>query len=148
MHLGQLRLKLTREPFTNGKEAYSPWITCDIETGALAVVFYDDRNTSSSSCETWVAYSTDAGTTWADFRVSDVSFTPNPIPGLAGDYMGDYFGITGKGNVFYPCWTDTRNGLYMTYVSPFTLGLNAAFTANNTNVCTGNSVHFHKSIIR
>jgi PKD repeat protein len=128
--------------FTNGKEAYSPWITCDPETGALAVVFYDDRNTSSASCETWVAYSTDAGTTWTDFRVSDVSFTPNAIPGLASSYMGDYLGITGKGNVFYPCWTDTRNGLYMTYVSPFTLGLNAAFVANNTNVCTGSSVTF------
>jgi PKD repeat protein len=135
-------VKVNQGAFTNGKEAYSPWITCDIETGALAVVFYDDRNTSSTACETWVAYSTDAGSTWTDFRVSDVSFTPNAIPGLASSYMGDYLGITAKGGRVYPCWTDTRNGLYMTYVSPFTLGLNAAFTANNTNVCTGSSVSF------
>ncbi len=135
-------VKVNQGAFTNGKEAYSPWITCDIETGALAVVFYDDRNTSSTACETWVAYSTDAGSTWTDFRVSDVSFTPNAIPGLASSYMGDYLGITSKGGRVYPCWTDTRNGLYMTYVSPFTLGLNAAFTANNTNVCTGSSVTF------
>jgi PKD repeat protein len=135
-------VKVNQGTFTNGKEAYSPWITCDLETGTLAVVFYDDRNTSSSMCETWVSYSLDAGTTWTDFRVSDVAFTPNAIPGLASSYMGDYLGITAKGNMFYPCWTDTRNGLYMTYVSPFTLGLNAAFTANNTTICTGSSITF------
>ena len=64
------------------------------------------------------------------------------IPGLASSYMGDYLGITSKGGRVYPCWTDTRNGLYMTYVSPFILGLNAAFTANNTSICTGSSVTF------
>jgi PKD repeat protein len=135
-------VKVNQGAFTDGKEAYSPWITCDIETGTLAVVFYDDRNTASASCETWVAYSVDAGVNWIDFRVSDVSFTPNAIPGLASSYMGDYLGITSKGGMIYPCWTDTRNGLYMTYVSPFTLGLNAAFTANNIIVCSGNSVTF------
>ncbi len=135
-------VKVNQGAFTDGKEAYCPWITCDNETGALAVIFYDDRYTSSSSCETWVAYSLDAGTTWTDFRVSDVSFTPNAIPGLASGYMGDYLGITSKGGMIYPMWTDTRNNLYMTYVSPFTLGLNAAFSASNTNVCTGSSVTF------
>ena len=135
-------VRVNQGPFADGKEAYIPWITCDIKTGALAVIFYDDRNTSSASCETWVAYSTDAGTTWTDFRVSDVSFTPNPIPGMAGAYMGDYLGITSKGGMVYPCWTDTRNGLYMTYVSPFNMGLNAYFTVSDQTVCTGTSVTF------
>lgn len=121
--------------------AYLPWITCDQETGVIAVVFYDNRNTATASCETWVAYSLDAGNTWTDFRVSDVTFTPAPISGLATGYMGDYLGITAKGGRFYPCWTDNRSG-YMTYVSPFTIGLNAAFTANITNVCSGSSVNF------
>ncbi|MCD4735676.1 MAG: choice-of-anchor D domain-containing protein, partial [Bacteroidales bacterium] len=106
--------------FQNGKEAYFPWITCDPETGTLSVIFYDDRNTSSSSCEVYVANSFDAGNTWEDFAVSDVSFTPSPIPGLASSYMGDYLGISARGGMVYPCWTDNRGGLYMTYVSPFT----------------------------
>ena len=101
------------------------------------MIFYDDRNTASTACEAWVAYSVDAGNTWTDFRVSDVSFTPTPISGLASSYMGDYLGITSKGGRVYPCWTDTRGGLYMTYVSPFIIGLNASFTANTTSVCTG-----------
>ena len=135
-------IRVNQGSFTNGKEAYSPWITCDPVTGNLGVVFYDDRNTTSASCETWVAYSIDAGTTWTDFRVSDVSFTPTPIPGLAASYMGDYLAITSRGNIFYPCWTDTRNNLFMTYVSPFTLGLNAGFTADVTTVCSGSGVNF------
>ncbi|MEZ5196302.1 MAG: hypothetical protein R2764_07875 [Bacteroidales bacterium] len=51
--------------------------------------------------------------------LSDVVFTPAPISGLASRYMGDYLGITAKGGKVYPCWTDTRNGLFMTYVSPY-----------------------------
>lgn len=105
--------------FQNGKEAFFPWISCDPATGYLYVIFYDDRNTSSASCEAWVAISQDAGDTWEDFRVSDVSFTPSPIPGLAADYFGDYLGISAYNGRVYPCWTDNRSGAAKTYVSPF-----------------------------
>jgi len=143
-------IRVNQGPFTNDYEAYFPWITCDPETGIIAVVYYDDRdidvtppiNYPVSSTETWVAYSLDAGNTWTDMRVSDVSFTPSAIPGLAGGYMGDYLAITSKGARFYPCWTDNRGGLYMTYVSPFELGLNAAFSADITDVCSGGTVTF------
>ena len=123
--------------------AYFPWITCDPVTGTLAIVFYDNRNTAAADCEAWAAYSTDAGSTWIDFKVSDVSFTPGPIAGLATGYFGDYLGITSRGGMVYPCWTDNRDGgRPMTYVSPFEIGLNAGFTADNTSVCTANSVTF------
>ena len=137
-------IRVNQGPNTDGHSSYFPWISCDPETGVLSVIFYDDRTfaANSSTCETWVAYSLDAGNNWTDFRVSDVSFTPSPISGLASSYMGDYLGITSRGGMVYPCWTDTRGGLFMTYVSPFTLGLNAAFTASNTSVCSGTSVTF------
>jgi PKD repeat protein len=135
-------VRVNQNPYTEGKEAYFPWISCDSETGVLSVVFYDDRNTTASSCEAFTAYSLDAGDTWTDFQVSDVSFTPSPIPGLAGGYMGDYLSITSKGGVVYPCWADNRGGLYMTYVSPYELGLNASFSADDTEICTGSAVTF------
>ncbi len=135
-------VRVNQGTFTNGKEAYFPWISCDPETGALTTVFYDDRNVTSSQCETFSAYSLDAGTTWTDFQVSDGSFTPSAIPGLAGGYMGDYLAITSKGGKVYPCWTAPGAGTYMTYVSPYELGLNASFTASNTSVCSGSSVTF------
>ena len=136
-------VRVNQGPFDDDREAYFPWITCDGETGTLAAVFYDDRNTSSTDCEAFSAYSLDAGATWTDFVVSDVSFTPAAIPGLAGGYMGDYLGITSKGGMVYPCWTDNRNGLYMTYVSAYGLGLNAQFTADETEICNGSSVIFN-----
>ena len=135
-------VRVNQGPNTAGKEAYFPWISCDPETGVLSVVFYDDRNVSSTQCEVFSAYSTDAGNTWTDFKVSDVSFTPAAIPGLAGGYMGDYLGITSKGGKIYPCWTDNRGGVYMTYVSPYQLGLNAGFTTTTTTICTGTGVTF------
>ncbi|MDP1622684.1 MAG: PKD domain-containing protein [Bacteroidales bacterium] len=135
-------VRVNQGTYADGKEAYFPWISCDPVTGVLTVVFYDDRNVSSTQCEVFTAYSTDAGTTWTDFQVSDVAFTPTAIPGLASSYMGDYLGITSKGGKVYPCWTDNRGGIFMTYVSPFELGLNADFFTNSTTICTGSGVTF------
>lgn len=115
-------IKVTTDPVGNGKYAWFPWITCDPANGRLSVVFYDDRNCTGNQAETWVANSTDGGISWDNFKVSDVAFTLEPIPGLAGGYMGDYLGITAlEGNV-YPCWSDNRSGKQITYVSPYTTG--------------------------
>jgi hypothetical protein len=111
--------KINTDPSGLGKKHYFPWITCDPETGALSVIFYDDRNVGPSQVEVWCANSFDAGDTWEDFKVSDIAFTPSPIPGLASSYMGDYLGIAARGGKVYPVWTDNRNGLYMSYTSPY-----------------------------
>lgn len=103
----------------NGYVSYFPWIAADPSNGMLAVVFYDNRNSGSTLTEAWCATSSDAGDTWEDFKVSDVAFTPSPIPGLANSYFGDYLGITALNGWVYPTWTDNRSGHAMTYVSPF-----------------------------
>ena len=115
-----------------GNHQYFPWIACDPVSGALHTVFYDDRNVTGAQVETWVASSTDGGSTWTDFRVSDVAFTPAPIPGLAGGYMGDYLGIAARGGQVYPVWTDNRTGQTLAYTSPFSIGCapNLTITAN------------------
>lgn len=112
-------IRVNQDPAGLGKEHYFPWITCDPETGALSVVFYDDRNVASNKCEVFCANSFDGGESWEDFRVSDVDFTPAPISGLAGGYMGDYLGISARGGKVYPAWTDNRSGHAMTYTSPY-----------------------------
>ena len=137
-------IRVTNDPLNNGKKAWFPWITCDPTTGALSVVFYDDRNCSAGQAETWVANSFDGGTTWDNFKVSDVAFTPSPIPGLAGGYMGDYLGITAMNSNVYPCWSDNRTAPHSTYVSPYTNTpvVNIAITSGSNPTCAGASVTF------
>lgn len=113
-------IRVNQDEPGQGHEHYFPWITCDPETGTLSAVFYDDRNVGGIKCETFCANSYDGGDTWEDFRVSDVDFTPFPIQGLAGGYMGDYLGISARGAQVYPVWTDNRDSVTMTYTSPYT----------------------------
>jgi len=136
-------IRVTNDPLGNGKKAWFPWISCDPVTGNLSVVFYDDRNTSATQCEAWVANSTNGGTSWDNFKVSDVAFTPAPIPGLAGGYMGDYLGITARAGNVYPCWSDNRSGKQITYVSPYDFaGVTIAVTSGSNPSCSGSSVTF------
>lgn len=115
-------IRVNQDPSGLGKEHYFPWITCDPEFGTLSVIFYDDRNVTSTQCEVFCAVSDDGGETWEDFKVSDVAFTPSPIPGLAGGYMGDYLGIASKNRRVYPVWSDNRLGYVMAFTSPFETG--------------------------
>ncbi|MBI9035548.1 MAG: hypothetical protein JEZ03_13865 [Bacteroidales bacterium] len=115
-------VKVNTDEAGQGHEHFFPWIACDPTTGFLSVIFYDDRNVGGNELEVFVANSTDGGNSWEDFKVSDVSFTPSPIPGLATGYFGDYLSIDAQGGVVYPCWTDNRSGNALTYVSPFVLG--------------------------
>jgi PKD repeat protein len=137
-------IRVNQDPTGLAKEHYFPWITCDPVSGELSVVFYDDRNVSSTQCEVFVATSADAGDTWEDFKVSDVAFTPAPIPGLASSYMGDYLGISAVDSRVYPTWTDNRSGTTLTYVSPFDLSPlpSANFNASSTTPCLNQIVQF------
>ncbi len=124
-------LKVNTDPLGPNKQHYLPWVTCDPTNGNVAIVFYDNRNVSSTQAEAWCAVSVDGAETFTDFAVSDVAFTPTPVPNLATGYMGDYLAIAAQGGMVYPCWTDTRTGYAMTYVSPFYLApvMNQAFIA-------------------
>ncbi len=102
-----------------GKQHFFPWITCDPANGILSMIYYDDRNVDTSQCEVFCTNSVDGGSTWEEFKVSDVSFTPAPIPGLANKYMGDYLGIHSQNGVVYPVWTDNRFGYTMSFCSPY-----------------------------
>jgi PKD repeat protein len=135
-------IRVNQDPIGQGREHYFPWITCDPVSGELSVVFYDDRNVASTQCEVFVASSSNAGNTWEDFKVSDVAFTPAPIPGLAASYMGDYLGISSVGSRVYPVWTDNRSGTTLTYTSPFDLSPlpTALFTATKTVPCLNETI--------
>jgi hypothetical protein len=115
-------IRVNQDPSGLGKEHFLCWISCDPVTGNLCVIYYDDRNVSSTQCETWISYSYNAGDTWTDMKVSDVAFTPTPIPGTPVNYFGDYLGVNTRNMMAYPIWTDNRTGNALTWVSPVNLG--------------------------
>jgi hypothetical protein len=132
-------IRINQDPIGLGKANYMPWIASDPSNGTISVVFYSNRNTAANQAEAWAATSNTAGETWEDFQVSDVAFTPSPIPGTATGYMGDYLGITALNGMVYPTWTDNRTGSAMTYVSVFeTIDVVAPFGLSTvTNQETG-----------
>jgi hypothetical protein len=84
--------------------------------------YYDQRNTSGFLTEYWLSRSTNGGTTWVDVAVSDHTFTPAPIPGLAGGYQGDYTGITTAAGKVWPFWADNSSGIYQVWTEGVTVG--------------------------
>jgi hypothetical protein len=116
-------VRVNQDPAGLGKQHFFPWITCDPVTGGLCVIYYDDRNLAVSDVATYISWSYDGGLTWSDLQVSDHSFTPAPVAGLAFSYFGDYIGIQSRNMKVYPVWTDNHEGdRAMTYTSPFDLG--------------------------
>ncbi len=112
-------VRVNNDSTTNSQ--WFPWVSADPRTGELYVIFYDRRDDAADTLATsYVAHSTDGGSTWTNLRVGDVQFTPTPIPGnIAGGYIGDYLGITARDCQVFPLSSDDRTGFYTAYVSPF-----------------------------
>ncbi|MFA5403349.1 MAG: T9SS type A sorting domain-containing protein [Ignavibacteria bacterium] len=111
-------VKVNSDPINNGKLQFLPRISVDQSNGKIAVIFYDTRDfIYADSCHTYMAVSTDAGTSFFNMRVSDVPQRPIPLSGYSDGYYSDYNSITGINDVFYPFWTDNRNGPAQIYTS-------------------------------
>ncbi len=85
------------ETYDDNIHSIFPWISCDKETGALSVIYYDDR---SGYFDAYVAMSKDYGNNWEDCRVSDNAFV------LSSDFFGEYIGICCKNGIQYPIFVD------------------------------------------
>ena len=112
-------VRVNDDPINNGMDQYFPWMTVDQATGNVMIVFYDSRESSVNFMTgVWMAVSTDGGSTWQNFKVSQESFLPKPITGAwSAGYQGDYIGIAALNNVAYPVWADDRTGNYQAWMS-------------------------------
>jgi hypothetical protein len=111
-------VRVNTDATTNSQ--WFPWVSCDSLTGEVNVVFYDRRDdVADTLATTYVAHSTDGGSTWSNLRVGDVQFTPTPLPGnIAAGYFGDYLGIASRQCEVFPLWSDDRTTFYTAYTSP------------------------------
>jgi hypothetical protein len=109
-------IRVNQDPVNNGKIQYFPAICVD-STGAINVLYYDDRNTTSDSAQVYISRSTTGGDTWYDFQVSDKTFHPQPIPGAATGYQGDFISITSARNKLFPVWMANYTGRYQIWMT-------------------------------
>ncbi len=113
-------IRVNQDALNDGADQYMPAV-CVGDDGSINVVYYDSRNTAANQAEVYMSHSTDGGDSWTDVLVSDHTFTPAPIPGLAGGYQGDYIGIAPSSNgVYYPLWCDNSTGIYQAWTAAVT----------------------------
>jgi hypothetical protein len=110
-------IRVNQDALSNGRYQFFPGITID-QFGGVNIIFYDDRNTTSDSSGVFLARSTDAGSTWSEYEISDHNFMPIAIGGLGQGYMGDNIDITSVGNKLYPVWMDNRTGNFQMWSVP------------------------------
>lgn len=86
---------------------YWPVIQCD-NNGNLFIIYYDTR-LGSSQINSYIAYSTDAGSTWVNQQLSDSSFTAAQTN--TDVRFGDYINIDAFDGKVITVWTDQRKGV-------------------------------------
>jgi hypothetical protein len=88
-----------------GKHQFLPWLAIDQTTGYLYVVFYDRRAHEDTTTDVYLAYSTDAGQTFTNVKISEAPFVPD-----ASVFFGDYNNIAAHAGVIAPIWTRMDTG--------------------------------------
>lgn len=88
-----------------GKQQFFTWMTIDQSTGYLYFVFYDRRNYSGNETDVYMARSTDGGTTFQNFKISQAPFVPD-----ANIFFGDYINVSAQNNIVRPIWMRMDSG--------------------------------------
>jgi hypothetical protein len=95
-------IRVNQDPLNNGKIQLFPAVCVD-STGAIDVLYYDNRNTTSDSLQVYLSRSTDGGNTWVDYQISDKTFAPKTVP-FTNSKMGDFIDIISTRNKLFPVW--------------------------------------------
>jgi len=107
-------IRVNQDALNNGKIQYFPNIHID-RYGAVDILFYDDRTTTSDSTGVFLARSTDGGETWREYEISDHHFQPAPIGGLGQGYQGDVIDLTSTDTKIVTVWMDNSTGVYQVW---------------------------------
>ncbi|MGA0435108.1 MAG: glycosyl hydrolase [Flavobacteriales bacterium] len=99
-----------------GAQQFFTWMDVDDVTGHVHIVFYDRRAAAAKyedprmrpswNTEVYVASSYDGGDTWANLKVSETYFRPDPKL-----FFGDYNNISAYDGIVRPIWTRNDDGV-------------------------------------
>jgi hypothetical protein len=90
---------------TGPAHQFFPWLSIDQTTGKLYLVFYDRRKNEGDQTDVYLASSDDGGLSWANERISQSSFVPDPEV-----FFGDYINISAHNGMIRPIWTRCEQG--------------------------------------
>ena len=121
--------------FIRGKEQFFPWMSVDDVTGRISVTYYS-QDTTGYAVNTYVAISDDGGATFQEYKVSNVSHTPEKITPDPYDYAGDYINVSSYGSKVYPFWMDNRSG-GLNYKAYFSYSIYSVDQHHNNNSTFG-----------
>jgi hypothetical protein len=111
--------------------------------GNINITFYDRRlDPSNYLLWTFVARSSDGGTTFANYRGSDVGWDHNNTE--SGYFIGDYIDVDGSSNEIVPCWCDGRSGSQDVFIDK--MHLNFFTDIHEISVATGDVITFNINI--
>ena len=113
-----------------GNQQFFTWMDIDQTNGNLHFVFYDRRNYTNNNTDVFMAYSTNGGTTFVNYQISETPFLPN-----SGVFFGDYTNLTVHNDIVRPIWTRLQSGQLSiwTDVTPFEILSSDDFEPQNIN---------------
>jgi hypothetical protein len=97
---------------TGGNSQFLPHLSLDQSTGAIAVTWYDARNSpANNTAQYFGAFSTDSGATFGpNFQISaGTSNQANSVAALKKTDFGDYTGNAFVNGRLVPAWADNSN---------------------------------------
>jgi hypothetical protein len=109
-------IRVNQDALNNGKSQFLPALRVD-EAGGINVIYYDNRNITSDSCEMYLSRSDDGGNSWSDYLISDHRFKPKSVTGAGGGNQGDNIGITSVNGKLLPLWMDDHTGIYQVWTA-------------------------------
>lgn len=115
-------------------DQFNQKLAIDPETGMLGVTYYrtgsgGDRNKTNLMFR----FSTDSGDTWSKATQVTSATTDETSAGADRNQYGDYNGLSVCKSIFFPCWTDRREGTAESiYTARITIKQNTAGIAEAT----------------
>ena len=92
-------------------DQFLPWLVVDEATGGIAVSYYDTAGDASrTSVNVYYQSSADHGQSFGPPFAVTTAATNETTAGASWFQFGDYAGMDGVAGVFFPAWTDRRDG--------------------------------------
>ena len=92
-------------------DQFNPFLAVDETNGTIGAIYYDTVNDPNrKKVDVFYQMSADGGATWQPAVKVTTAMTDETVAGAdSGNQFGDYNGLSGYANTFFPSWTDRRN---------------------------------------